>query len=451
MTGAAVPPVPVRSALVTLWKAPNSSAQADFVCSGVFVAPACVLTAAHAVDDAKTLWVSAFGAPNSWPVIRSERHDQLDVALLSIESVPPDAGVLACDRRQQVDRLPKPLTLNGSFEGRTEAPQEVTVLNFSPEDHHYLIEPKQPRGQSGSPVCTADGAVWAIAVRHYADANTQRGGVIAVHQFADWMDPRLARLDPMASVSPASSPAADAAGPDAPDASIASPGAAPKRTEAAYASIGLAEADEPLIVSACIVSDAPERLRRELDDLRTRAIDDPLTSVAVRQRVRKADLAALFQEASLRPRLLERLATTSFSAYVHYATRDQAIGLSVDERRRRWLTELLAQRLRKRSEQVAVVYANDAALPDLLARAIAIAAGDRIGAREAPKAGPAHGVDGRLFVELARLVALAVARHLAAPQDDDATTLFEYLRTRIRFAMNVVTSERHTRDVDPLP
>ena len=45
---------------------------------------------------------------------------------------------------------------------------------------------------------------------------------------------------------------------------------------------------------------------------------------------------------------------------------------------------------------------------------------------------------------------MAVAKHLAAPDDADATTLFAYLRTRVRFAMNVVTKERHRRDDNPV-
>ena len=463
----------VRPALVTLWKKPNSSAQEDFVCSGVFVAPACVLTAGHALAVAPQLWITAFGFANSSPVIRSVRHESLDAALLFIESVPPDAGFLACDRRLQVDRLPKPLTLDGSFEGRLEAPQVVTVLNFSADDRHYLIEPKQPRGQSGSPICTADGAVWAIAVRHYEDANTQRGGVIAVHQFADWMDPLIAPLLPSfetSAESPAESsvesrsPSLPEPASSRPDDSSIDPDAAadatapspvpPKPTAAALASIGLDDPDAPLIVSVCIVSDAPGRLKDELEILRKRSVDDALIPLEVRQRVRKADLVGLFGEATLRPRLFERLAITSFSAYVHYATRDQAAALSLDERRRRWLTELLAQRLRKRSEQVAVVYHDGldaAAIDDIVARAGVIASGDRLGPRPVPVIATGRDAEGRPLIDLARLVATAVARHLALPNDADATTLFEHLRTRIRFAMNVVTKQRHTRDVDPLP
>ncbi len=105
-----------------------------------------------------------------------------------IESVPPFASFLQCNRSMQLPSLPRPLTLNGFFEGRLEAAQELSVLNFSDEDRNYVTQLKQPRGQSGSPVCTADGQVWALAVRHYADANTLRGGVIAVHQFAEWLD-----------------------------------------------------------------------------------------------------------------------------------------------------------------------------------------------------------------------------------------------------------------------
>ena len=465
-------PRPVAPALVTLWSKPNSSAQPDFVCSGVFVAPACVLTAAHAVGDAAPVWVSAFGSANSAPPMRVARHPDLDVALLFLESVPPFATALPCDRQRQLDRLPRPLTLNGSFEGRLEAPQVVSVLNFSVDDHQYLIEPKQPRGQSGSPVCTADGAIWAIAVRHYADANTARGGVIAVHQFADWLVQQLGAevaLSDVADVADASDASADRARSD-PGVVAATPAAegerttaegeadhdavtgamVSRRTEAALVSVGLDDT-LPLLVSACVVSADPQRLRRELDELRQRTSNDPLAPPDARRRAGKADLLALYGEISLRPRLLEGLATTNFSAYVHYATREQAAALSAEERRRRWLTDLLAQRIRKRGEQLSVVYGDEPGIDEIIAGATRAASADRAGAREAPVAAAVHGAAGRPLVELARLVAVAVANHLASPADADATTLFAYLRTRVRFAMNVVTKERHRRDDNPLP
>jgi hypothetical protein len=53
--------------------------------------------------------------------------------------------------------------------------------------------------------------------------------------------------------------------------------------------------------------------------------------------------------------------------------------------------------------------------------------------------------------ELSALIAWACCTHLGDPQDGYAEEIFENLRTRIRYAENVVTGEKHKRDVNPLP
>lgn len=154
---------------------------ADFACSGFFVAPGFIVTAAHVLDRGVDLWARAEAGATTAYQISSEdhKHDHLDVALLRIGTMPDRAICLA----PLLDpSLPPDLRLYGYFEGDREAGQAVTVLSFDGGNAHYRISIKQPEGQSGSPLCLGD-RVWGMAIRHYTDANIHRGCALACHQF----------------------------------------------------------------------------------------------------------------------------------------------------------------------------------------------------------------------------------------------------------------------------
>ncbi len=53
--------------------------------------------------------------------------------------------------------------------------------------------------------------------------------------------------------------------------------------------------------------------------------------------------------------------------------------------------------------------------------------------------------------ELASFVVTAACSYLSNTQDASAAEVFESLRTRIRYAENVATGEKHVRDANPLP
>nr|WP_255435369.1 serine protease [Rhodoferax sp. BLA1] len=173
--------------MVSIWTRRDSSAAEDFLCTGVFVSDTWILTAKHAAQTGKNIWASATASgPNSYSVVERQLHDDLDVALLRVESSPAGSSFLPCNAQVRYEQLNRPITLVGFFEGRLEAAQDLDILRFAEADRHYLTGLKQPYGQSGSPVCSG-GSIWAIAVRHYADGNTHRGCVIAVHQFVTWL------------------------------------------------------------------------------------------------------------------------------------------------------------------------------------------------------------------------------------------------------------------------
>ncbi|MFZ5550870.1 MAG: phage tail sheath C-terminal domain-containing protein [Pseudomonadota bacterium] len=177
------------SALASLWRSPTSTAEKDFVCSGVFVAPRRLLTAAHALAGAQPLFVRpAANATQAYPIQQVVAHTTLDAALVAIEQMPDGATALPLLASPGFDPAQGAYTLNGYFEGRRESPLGLTVLSFDPLARWYVTTPRHPKGHSGSAVCHGD-KLWGLATAHYNDPTADRGCVIAIHQLWDgWLD-----------------------------------------------------------------------------------------------------------------------------------------------------------------------------------------------------------------------------------------------------------------------
>lgn len=227
------------------------------------------------------------------------------------------------------------------------------------------------------------------------------------------------------------------------------PAAGPRPTTLAFAEVGYDDPTIPMLVAACVVSDRSDALEREIKDWRDRLLRDPMVPESVKQRAHKADLTAMVDEPALRPRLLGWLSTTSFSAYVYFGRGPALATLPAAKRRRRVLVEPLVHRMRKKAEVITRAAGVRADLNVCCREAAAVVAGEPSGHAVPP---PAVAKPGRSpLVELAQLIAVATSRHLAAPTDEDDAILFNHLRSRVRFAMNLETRERHTRDKNPLP
>jgi predicted alpha/beta hydrolase family esterase len=225
----------------------------------------------------------------------------------------------------------------------------------------------------------------------------------------------------------------------------------PAHVQLAIARWGLSDPDEGMGASACVVSEDPEGLRWEIEDWKPRLLRDPLLTEAARARIRGADLGALVLDAAVGGRVLDWLSVTSFSAYLNFAPRAAIDGLRAAEIDQRFVVSALSQRLRKKSQLISAVHADAEDVQDALTAAVRRVRDESGRSLEVPRA--THPLDrqGRTLVALATLIARAACRHLARPDDEQASVVFEHLRTRIRFAMDVATGEVHTRDRNPLP
>ncbi len=235
----------------------------------------------------------------------------------------------------------------------------------------------------------------------------------------------------------------------APD--VASETAAPRPTQLAFANIGLNDSAGDFIVSVCVVTDESKRLMGEIDELKARLLRDPLLSETAKRRLKGANLLALFDEPALRPQFLGWLSVTTFSGYLYYAKRAALEQLAAEEINRRFLVEPFVHRMSKKSESIECVWSDRDDVATLLTEAAKTVYDKFRRQVDVPKVTRQRSHGGRALVELAQLVAAICTRHLAMPMNDEATTAFAHVRTRIRFAQDAANGDVHTRDRNLLP
>ncbi len=219
----------------------------------------------------------------------------------------------------------------------------------------------------------------------------------------------------------------------------------------AFATYGFVETggtESPVCGSLCLTTDDPERLRKTLDAVRTAIAADPLVPAATRLQLDGASLREIIQMPVARLTALKQLSTTSFSAYFYYCRKSDFDQLSTEQRRQNLLVMPLFHRLSKKNQRIARVNSQVQDVRALLADACMQVV--RTYKREPllPAAGSGKFA---ALEELASFVVTAACSHLSDEQDASAAEVFESLRTRIRYGVNVVTGEKHVRDVNPLP
>ena len=218
----------------------------------------------------------------------------------------------------------------------------------------------------------------------------------------------------------------------------------------AFGTFGIISAatTEKVCTSACVVSDEPDRLSEGLADLWSRVKSDPLIPVGVKKSLEQAPMRDLLLNPITQAVVLSALSTISFSGYVYYAHASGYSKLPEEQRRQLILLEPLVHRLSKKGERIMQVHSNIQELESMLREASAEIKARFHRSIDIPKTGL---VKYARLEELAELIAWSVAQHLGAPSNPMATAIFESFRTRLRYAENIVTGEKHTRDNNPLP
>lgn len=225
----------------------------------------------------------------------------------------------------------------------------------------------------------------------------------------------------------------------------------PQPVQLAFGRFGFDDPAAPVLATVCIVTDDAARLSAEIDACKARVRHDPLLSEPARLRADTFELSGLVDDPAFGARVLDWLSVISFSAYLYYAPKASLADVTEVEQRRRFLVQPLVHRLSKKSEVIVSVRADGediAAAFDAAMRSVRHSQGRQV--PQSALVGPSAS-GSRALVELAQWVAKASAMHLGAPGDERATTAFNHLRTRLRFAKNVATDETHTRDRNRLP
>jgi len=219
-------------------------------------------------------------------------------------------------------------------------------------------------------------------------------------------------------------------------------------TFATHGYVGTGSSAVRVCGALCLTTDDPERLRKTLEKVRAAVAADPIVPAATKAQLAKASLREIVQTPIAKVTALRQLSTTSFSAYFYYCHKSDFDAMPVEKRAQALLLMPLFHRLSKRNQHIERVNSQVPEVLTLLANA-------RQRVVETYKREPSMPVLGSTkfapLEELASFVVSASCNYLSNRQDASAAEVFENLRTRIRYAENVATGDKHLRDVNPLP
>jgi nucleoside phosphorylase len=129
------------------------------------------------------------------------------------------------------------------------------------------------------------------------------------------------------------------------------------------------DTDAPICTSVCIVTDAPERLLQQLQQIPLLIQRDPLVNAAAKKGVQGASLKQLAEGPGTKAIALRELAVISFSAYMYYCSKEAFDKLSRKERLHKLVVSPLQHRLSKKGERFEQVHTQLVDMPAYLKQA----------------------------------------------------------------------------------
>lgn len=206
--------------------------------------------------------------------------------------------------------------------------------------------------------------------------------------------------------------------------------------------------DSAVSGAICLTTDSPKRLQTALAQIRTRISDDPLVPVSIKTRVKNASLREIMLMPIAKIAALREISKISFSAYFYYCYKSDYDIMLENDRIDALLVRPLFHRLSKRGNRIATISTSAPEMPALLEKAARQVAEKFHREPMIPKAGSTRYAP---LEELAKFIVFAACDYLANRSDCNAMETFANLRTRIRYAENIATGEKHLRDKNPLP
>lgn len=206
------------------------------------------------------------------------------------------------------------------------------------------------------------------------------------------------------------------------------------------------------VATLTLITDEPDYLSKSIEEIKQQLSRNVLldkSSVAS-----DATLAELLSNVSAQSRLLDWLSTASFSAHLYFASpkalSDEMVW-PLPRRQFEFIALPLIHRLSDKSISVLKLNSNFMDIGAYLDVALAHIENEFHRAIPRPLSGGRRRIPGRSLLELAELVLICCQKYLADPSEPTARAIFAHVRTRLKYATNVATGDRHTRDKNPLP
>lgn len=197
-----------------------------------------------------------------------------------------------------------------------------------------------------------------------------------------------------------------------------------------------------------LTTDQPKKLVDAITSIRNSVINDPLATNDAKQFALTASLKKLITDSRTQAIALPKLATVYFSAYFYYCNRSDFENSSTNIQVEKLMVNPLIHRLSNKKENITRFQTAIEDLPIHLQSALSTIESTFHRHLALPSQGTSKFDP---IEELASLVLDFACEYLADRKNITVNTIFASLRTRIRYAENVFSGEKHTRDNNPLP